>query len=117
MLHMLFRLALACVGGLQVAVKLLPLTDVPANRERLQREVTLLLKAMHNSAHVVKVLGLTVKDHKLAIVMKEYPQSLGQLMHSSGIHMECMPKQNAQRTLSWSQGLGLQLHRNLVSHD
>lgn len=66
-------------------MKLLPLTDAPTERERLQREVALLLLAARNAKHVAKVLGLTIIDDKLAIVMKQYPRSLAKLMHDAGM--------------------------------
>jgi hypothetical protein len=60
----------------QVAVKLLPLAGPKDCREALQREVAVLLKAASHSHHVSQVLGLTVKDGKLAIAMRKYACNL-----------------------------------------
>lgn len=64
-------------------MKLLPLVG-PQSQERLQREVALLLHASRASGNVAKVLGLTVKDDKLCIIMKEYKQSLRRLIENQG---------------------------------
>lgn len=70
---------------LQVAVKLLPFGDGQRDRERLQREVMLLIHAARYSSHVVRVRGLTVRDNSLAIVMDKYPHSLAQHVGAAGV--------------------------------
>lgn len=43
---------------------------------QLQHELKIHARAARSSQHVARVLGVTVKDHELAIVMDEYPSSL-----------------------------------------
>jgi hypothetical protein len=70
-------------------VKLLPLVGPQSCRESLQREVAVLLKAASHSHHVCQVLGLAVKDDKLAIAMRKYACNLTEHIASQPGEVVC----------------------------
>ena len=59
-------------------MKLLPLSGPQSARLALQREVHLLARVSAACRHTVRLLGVTVKEGRLALVMPRYAASLRQ---------------------------------------
>jgi hypothetical protein len=61
-----------------VAIKRVMLDAPPAAAAALRREVRVLREAASHCPHIVQLLGTTVKDRQLCLVMKRYRGSLAQ---------------------------------------
>ncbi|PNH08295.1 Mitogen-activated protein kinase kinase 2 [Tetrabaena socialis] len=83
------RVVMGHYRGREVAVKLLQLSGPPAMCEAMQREVRLQARVSYACRHTVKLLGVTVKDGQLALVMPKYQGSLTEYME--GLSGGCVP--------------------------
>ncbi|KAG2440713.1 hypothetical protein HXX76_003570 [Chlamydomonas incerta] len=72
------RVMLGRFHGRDVAVKLLPLLGPAHSRVALRREVAALASLSHRCSSMARLVGITVKDGRLALVMCRYQCSLAQ---------------------------------------